>query len=263
MDSSQGLGTPTDGQPAFDPPSPGSPAPEPVDGVPSRAWAAPLPGTGHPAPPVGQYPAPPHGRGPTPVRRTRVRVIAAVLAVALAVTALAVVFSPRPAVAPVATPTATSTATSTARRSASVVTVTPSAQPTTASTTTSGGSLGTAVPFATDGGSGTVTVSRAVWSDSGEMAPPQGQRYLSLDVTVTATSGEVPVDAILFLAETSDGPTLPGFGPDLDRPLGGRLLRAGQEVSGQLGYVLTPGPVRVHVVDETLQAVAEIEIPAP
>ncbi len=100
------------------------------------------------------------------------------------------------------------------------------------------------MPFATDGGSGTVTVSRAVWSDSGEMAPPQGQRYLSLDVTVTATSGEVPVDAILFLAETSDGPTLPGFGPDLDRPLGGRLLRAGQEVSGQLGYVLAPGPVR-------------------
>lgn len=258
----QGLGTPSGDQPGFTPPSapagvpvpPGPPAAPPTGqsgDAAQRPWAPPVPDT--------RFTTPPTGRGPAPARRTRVRVVAAVLAAALVVTGFAILFTPRPTVAP-------SSATSPGQPSEpvpSVVTVTPSAQPTDATTATSGGSLGEAVDFDSGAGAGTITVHTAVWSDAGEMAAPSGQRYLTLDVTVAARTGEVPVEAILFLAETADGPVLPGFGPQLKQPLGGRLLRSGDQARGQLGYVLEPGPVTVLVLDEQLRQLAELQIPAP
>lgn len=252
----QGLGTPSNDQPGFAPPSVPADVPAPTGPPTGQAssaqqpWAPPIPDT--------RFPTPPTGRGPAPARKKRVRVVAAVLAVALVVTGFAILFTPRPTVVPTSGPTANR-----GDPVPSVVTVTPSAQPTDASTATSGGSLGEAVEFDAGDGTGTITVHSAVWSDTGEMAPPAGQRYLTLDVTVVADSGEVPVEAMLFLAEGADGPVLPGFGPQLDQPLGGRLLRSGEQTRGQVGYVLAPGPVTVLVLDEQLRQLAELEIPAP
>ena len=144
-----------------------------------------------------------------------------------------------------------------------VVTATPSASPGNASTASTGGDLGAAIAFRTSLGRGTATVHSAVWTDTGEMTPAPGRRYLVLDVTVDSQAGTVPVDALMFVAVTREGQDLPGFGPSLSTPLGGRVLGAGERVRGQVGYSLVPGEVSVSILDPTLESVAEIRIPAP
>jgi hypothetical protein len=146
---------------------------------------------------------------------------------------------------------------------AAVDTVTPSTAAGSASTATSGGDLGTPVTFATGAGRATVTVSSAVWTDTGEMAPEPGKRYLVLDLALRCTDGTVPVDALMFRATTAGGRELPGFGPELSAPLGGQVLKAGATARGQVGYALAPGAVTVEVLDGNLKTVAEIRIPAP
>ena len=147
--------------------------------------------------------------------------------------------------------------------SPAIVTAEPSAPPGPATTVTSGGGLGSPVEFQTERGAGTVTVHSAVWTDDGELRPVDGERHLVLDVSVACTAGVVPVDALWFLAEGADGPVLPGFGPNLESPLGGRLLPAGEEVRGQLGFSLPAATLRLHLLDEELRPVAEIEVPGP
>jgi hypothetical protein len=142
-------------------------------------------------------------------------------------------------------------------------TVTPSAAPGSASTATSGGDLGRQVTFATGSGKGTVTVRSAVWTDSGEMAPEPGRRYLVLDVTISCTGGTVGVDALMFRASTPGDRELPAFGPALSDPLGGQVLTSGATARGQVGYALAPAAVTVQVLDTNLAPVAEIRIPAP
>jgi hypothetical protein len=142
-------------------------------------------------------------------------------------------------------------------------TVTPSAAPGSASTATNGGDLGRQVTFSTGAGKATVTVRSAVWTDSGEMAPEPGRRYLVLDVTISCTGGTVGVDALMFRATTTTDRELPAFGPALSDPLGGQVLKSGATARGQVGYALAPGAVTVEVLDTNLTPVAEIRIPAP
>lgn len=144
-----------------------------------------------------------------------------------------------------------------------IVTASPSTLPGTGSTAAGGGDLGRPVAFETARGAGTLTVHSAVWTDSGEFPPMAGERYLVLEVSVSATAGELPIDALLFLAEGAAGPVLPGFGPELDQPLGGRLLAAGEQARGQLGFSLPAGAVTLHLLDEQLLAVASIAVPGP
>jgi hypothetical protein len=144
-----------------------------------------------------------------------------------------------------------------------VDTVTPSTAPGSASTATSGGDLGRQVTFATGAGKGTVTVRSVVWTDTGEMAPEPGRRYLVLDVTIGCTGGTVPVDALMFRATTTGDRELPTFGPALSDPLGGQVLKSGATARGQVGYALAPGAVTVEVLDTNLAPVAKIRIPAP
>lgn len=144
-----------------------------------------------------------------------------------------------------------------------VVTVNPSAEPTAATTLSAGGGIGEAVSFSGADGAGTVTVTTATWTDTGEVAPVDGERYLVLNVSLTALRGVVSVDPILFSASSGDTTVLPGFGPDLDDPLGGQLLATGDRVSGQVGFVLPPGAVELSLLDENLRALARVQIPAP
>ncbi|PZQ38298.1 MAG: hypothetical protein DI570_31445, partial [Phenylobacterium zucineum] len=97
-----------------------------------------------------------------------------------------------------------------------VVTVNPSAEPTAATTLSAVGRIGEAVSFSSADGAGTVTVTTATWTDTGEVAPVDGERYLVLNVSLTALRGVVSVDPILFSASSGDTTVLPGFGPDLD-----------------------------------------------
>ncbi|MGC3994362.1 MAG: hypothetical protein QM779_09690 [Propionicimonas sp.] len=164
---------------------------------------------------------------------------------------------------PVLPATNPSASASASRGPMEVVTVTPSAPASAAAVDVTGGDVGTGIDFSAPTGTGTLTVTRATWTDSGEVAAPEGSRYLVLEVTVACTHGSVPVDPILLPATVAAGSVLPGFGPSLDAPLGGRQLTAGQHVKGQVGYVLVPGSVELHVLDESLRSLAVVRIPAP
>lgn len=228
---SPGLGTPGDGPPEFLPPRPST-------------VSAPV-----------SVPTPPSGRPPQRPRPRRRAVVAAVLAGGLLLIGL---LSALPLLPP-ATPTPT------LGQSAppEVVTASPPPAAGAAPVTVSGGDVGRPVAFTSATGSGTFTVSSATWADSGEVAPDAGLRYLVLDVTVACTRGEVPVEEFLLLASTGQEGHLPSFGPGLQHPLQGRQLTSGQRVSGQVGYALAPGAVEVFLLDESLQRLAGIQIPAP
>jgi hypothetical protein len=146
--------------------------------------------------------------------------------------------------------------------SPALVTASPSPVASTAATATGGG-VGTAVAFTSRSGAGTVTVTSAVWTDAGALAPPAGQRYLVLDVTVACSSGQVPVSPLGLLVVAGSEKELPSYGPTLDRPLGGAVLAAGAKVSGQVGYTVTPGSAQLYLLDETLKRLAAVEVPAP
>ncbi len=256
----EGIGTPATDQPGFAPPA--SPPPPPASPPPGPGWAPPGPGWAPPDPgariastaPAGQ---PPTGRPPQRRVPRRRALVAAVLAGGLLLIGLLS-----------AQPLLLSTAPSTASPSAPegtpvVVTVSPSAAPTAASTLTAGGGIGQAAPFSGADGEGTLTVTGVTWTDVGEAAPVDGERYLVVDLTVACSSGVVPVDPILFTASTDASTALPGFGPALTRPLGGSLLAAGDEVSGQLGFAIPAGPVELALLDEDLHTLVTVQVPGP
>ncbi|HEX5335281.1 MAG TPA: hypothetical protein VFW55_05335 [Propionicimonas sp.] len=218
----------------------------------------PAPGPGVPSPvatPTLVVAPPPSGRGPHHARRSRVRWVAALLAAGLVLIGILSALPLVPSVSP-APPQTSATP-------AGVDTVTPSASPGSASTATRGDDLGRQVSFASGTGTGTVTVRSAVWTDTGELAPEPGRRYLVLDVTISCTGGTVGVDALMFRATSTGDRELPGFGPALSDPLGGQVLKSGATARGQVGYSLAPGAVTVEVLDANLAPVAEIRIPAP
>ena len=255
----EGLGTPTPGQPGFTPPPGSGLAPPPGPGLAQPAPATP---PFHAAPawvppdPGARVASPPTGRVPQPRRPGRRALVAAVLAGGLLLVGLLSALPMLPSAAPTTAPPAPSAG-------PVVVTVSPSAVPSAASTLSSGGAVGQAVPFSGPKGEGTLTVVGATWTDTGQAAPIEGERYLVVTLAISCTGGTVPVDPILFLASTDTATVLPGFGPELTRPLGGRLLAAGDDVTGQVGFALPAGPVDLMLLDEDLHPLASVRIPAP
>lgn len=264
----RGLGTPSGTHPGFTPP-PGEPTagpwppPQPV-WPPQQAQAPARPVMGTPPPqglpnwsppdPGLVVPPAPSGRPHRTPARSRVRLVAAMLAAALV---LVGILSALPLLSTSA-PQPQSTATP-----VPIITTTPSAQPGTASTASAGGDIGDTMTFSSSGAGGSVTVNSAVWTDTGEMAPEPGHRYLVLDVTVRSTKGNLPVDALMFVAQDPGGQVLPSFGPALTNPLGGQVLTAGESVRGQLGYSVVAGEVSLRLLDPSLEPLLTVRIPAP
>lgn len=274
----QGLGTPSGDQPGFSAPTgteppvlagqPSQPAwaadgrtypqgppdaypPGQPQGASGPSWPAPDPGTRLAPPPSGWQAKTARG-----TRVTRTRLIVALLIGALALTGLLSALPLWAKPSPIPTPEVLAPP--------SVVTASPKAMPSDATTATSGGGIATSINFRNSLGDGAVTVRSAVWSSAGEMPPPEGERYLVLDVTLTCGGGRLPVDALFFVATGVDqNAELPAFGPKLANPLGGELLKAGQNVQGQVGFSLVPGPVTVSLLNEELQPIAKVEIPGP
>ncbi len=196
---------------------------------------------------------PPTGRGPERKRPRRRVLVAGVLAASLALVGILSVLPLLPSAPAPVDPDATPPV---------LVTTSPSGTPGQESPVT-GGDLGNAVAFRTAGGSGSLTVDSAVWTDRGELPPVAGQRYLVLEVRVECSSGEVPVEPILFALEGPQGRVLPGFGPEVASPLGGRVLEAGEQAGGRLGFAVAPGPVELHLLDSELRPVATVAVPGP
>ncbi len=160
-------------------------------------------------------------------------------------------FQPASVVAP--SPAVTTTA--------PVATSAPPSAPATSEPVT-GGDIGREVAFSTDLGAGTVTATSAVWTSEGEMPPSAGSTYLVVNLTFTATSGQVLTSSLLVDAVDAAGAHhLTGYGPSLTEPLDSRLLQAGDTGTGQVGFELPRGPVSIRVLDETLEPVATIAVP--
>lgn len=140
---------------------------------------------------------------------------------------------------------------------------TPSASPSRSSQPLTGGDLGKRVPFQSGDGTGWLSISAAEWTDSGQAAPPAGSRYLVVTLNVECSQGELVIDSHWLRAKSGADWTGPGFGPSLTDPLTHHLLRAGEKLTGQVGFVLTPGAATVGLLDENLSSVAELGLTAP
>jgi hypothetical protein len=192
---------------------------------------------------------------PHPSRRGRVVLagIAAVAVIGLAAGAIVLPTLTAKPTQPGATPQPTSTTISTA---------TPAPQPADQVVLTSGGDIGATLDFRTTTGAGRLTVTKATWSSAGELAPPAGSRYLIAEIRVTCTQGTITVSPLDVVAgpQPDHGAA---FGPTLNNPLAGSSLRAGQDVTGEVGFVLAPALTRVALRDSRLKPVATVEVPAP
>ena len=112
------------------------------------------------------------------------------------------------------------------------------------------------------GGSATVVMEAATWTNRGDMDPRPGLAYLIVDLAFTGTGGDVPVGSLFVQAEDSEGGShLMTYGPSVDEPLASRLLPEGGQQRGQVGFELPPGPVTVRILDAALRPVATLAVP--
>lgn len=143
-----------------------------------------------------------------------------------------------------------------------VVTVTPSPQPTTSTVLTRGGGLGRPVSFRTGTGTGSITVNKATWSQTGLMAPPPGQQYLVITVMITCQSGTVDINSLSLVAGT-DPATGTAFGPDVTDPLPGMSLASGQQATGEVGFAVPAETTVISILTANRHTAATIEVPGP
>lgn len=250
MDSTNGLGRPSPGQPDFDRPDESVDLGHPeVGGV--SGW---VPPSGDPAGTVAGPDRSPRGRRPR-----LVLVTSAVLVVALLVTGTWLLFAPRPtANAPAATSPAASAP---ASAGPSVLRTQAAPRPTT-SAPVSGGGIGQAQPFGLAGGEGRVTLTGAAWVDNGVLPPHDGTAYLVLAVDFEGVSGAVSTGGFFVqVRDAGDTDHLQTVGAQLETPLAMRTLRPGERNTGQVAFELARGAVTFQVLDEKLEPVASIEIP--
>jgi hypothetical protein len=208
-----------------------------------------------PSNPPGQ-PLQPRATPPSPRPRRRRWPVAVGAALLVAIVATGAVVAPSLLNRPVPAPVPGST-------TQPLVTVAPSQQPAEQKVLTTGGDLGAATSFASGTGTGELTITSATWTRAGRMAPPDGRLYLILEVTLTCSTGEVDVSS-LSLRTATDPAAQSAFGAELGDQFPGVRLTAGQQQSGQIGFVLAAGQVSVELLDAaTLQPVASRMVPGP
>lgn len=168
-----------------------------------------------------------------------------------------------------ATATGRPTAVASASR-ASVAAPTPKRTPTPSPTPTENRVLlpGPApVDYRLQEGAGTWAVKTFSWqkTGNGDNSVPPKQRYLVLDVLVTAREGSVLVNPLYFAAVTPDRQSIaPTMGADGNEAvLPNKTLKPGESVGGIVAFDVPPGPISVVLNDELGNKVGEISFPAP
>lgn len=238
------------------PPPESSGQPNRPDFVPPPPQWAPPP----PAEPPASWPAPvvsvpPQSAPPSRRRRTGVIIVASLVVAGLAVAAIWI--TPgliTPATVPTPAPITTT--------QPKVATVTPAPQPTAKTVLTRGGGVGSPASFRTAAGTGDITITKATWAQAGLMAPPPGQQYLVVEVLITCDSGTVAVNSLSLVAGT-DPAAGTAFGPTMKDPLPGVTLTPGQEIAGQVGFVIPAETTAITLLAANRHATATIEVPGP
>lgn len=142
--------------------------------------------------------------------------------------------------------------------------VTPAPGVPTAPIGVNGGDIGTPVTLTGPDGTATVTATTAVWTPEGDLAPEPGTSYLIVDVEVTGVSGEVSVGGVFTVAVAKDGSRHSlAYGPVLIPLLASTRLQADDTASGQLGYQLPPGAVRIEFQDPGGTVLGSLNVPGP
>ncbi|HHV19941.1 MAG TPA: hypothetical protein GXZ30_00120 [Propionibacterium sp.] len=115
-------------------------------------------------------------------------------------------------------------------------------------------------------GVATVTVRGFSWqrTENGPYAKPPKNRYLVLDVLITATEGKVQANPLYFSLRTPHGAEIaPVLGLDGNEPvLASKELIAPASVSGLVTFDTAQGNVALLITDELGNSVGEIAIPS-
>lgn len=114
-------------------------------------------------------------------------------------------------------------------------------------------------------GVATIAVRGYSWqqTENGPYAKAPQQRYLVLDLNITATEGKVQVNPLYFTLRTAGGAELqPVLGLDGNEPvLASKELNAPEAVGGLVTFDTAQEPVVLLVADEVGNRIAQIPIP--
>lgn len=112
-------------------------------------------------------------------------------------------------------------------------------------------------------GRGSVMVARAEWSDTGDLPPSEGRRYLNLELRYDVADGSMFVHPNYYAAyDEAKNEYYPGIGsgkPQLPQ----QEIKAGRSATGWVSIELPPGQSFFVISDEGINPLLMVEIPAP
>jgi hypothetical protein len=129
------------------------------------------------------------------------------------------------------------------------------------------GTVGTELRVVGQTGTGDVTVTTYGWHKSGRghyASDPENGAYLVLDVTVVGTAGKLSYNPFYFKAKAADGSEYDtSVGSDGYFPaLQSGDLAAGERARGLVTFDVPKGKTELEILDELLDKVASVSIPA-
>lgn len=113
-------------------------------------------------------------------------------------------------------------------------------------------------------GKGSVIVTRAEWSDKGDLPPGAGKRYLNLELRYDCTEGLLQLSKNQYAAyDLAKKEYLPGIGAGKD-PLPDTEVKPGQApVTGWISIELPPGRTLFVISDEGINPLVIVDLPKP
>lgn len=113
-------------------------------------------------------------------------------------------------------------------------------------------------------GKGSVMVTRAEWSDKGDLPPGAGRKYLNLELRYDASEGLLQLSKNQFAAyDLAKKEYLPGIGSGKD-PLPDTEVKPGQPpVTGWVSIELPPDQTLFVISDEGINPLVIVDLPKP
>lgn len=112
-------------------------------------------------------------------------------------------------------------------------------------------------------GNGSVMVTRAEWSDTGDLPPGQGRMYLNVELRYDVAEGSLFLHPNHYTAyDAAQTEYYPGIGSGKAQ-LPAQELKAGQSATGWVSIELPPGPTFFVITDEGINPLVMVEIPPP
>ena len=112
-------------------------------------------------------------------------------------------------------------------------------------------------------GTGSVLITRAEWSDTGDLPPSAGRMYLNVELRYDVAEGSMFIHPNYFTAyDLAKNEYYPGIGSGKQQ-LAAQELKAGQSATGWVSIELPPEQSFFVITDEGINPLVMVEIPAP